>query len=136
MKKIYFLFLILFAQTAFTQDIEVNANVIYNQFFDNEDNQDFSSTYTSEIGFALKLAFQGTSSKNFKYRMELGLDRYEGEFNALNENSSARLNVVGSVSKTVISLCLDPIVLKYKDNLEFNLGMELNRKRKKNTCRI
>lgn len=128
MKKIFFWIIIFHTHPVFTQqNVEVNIGVLQNRFHDFENSSFFESDYISEIGYSFKLAFHGQGTKNFQYRMEFGLDKYGGTFYFAQLGSVGEQSVDATVDKSVISFCLYPLVYTFKEKLELDLGMELNR---------
>jgi hypothetical protein len=113
--------------TLFSQNLEIISGINKNTFFDFQQNEGhFSSSYTSDFGYAIWLGIEDIKAGWLKLRFTLGYDKYGGSLKASDGGLGGGYTTVAEIDKSVISLGVFPINFKIIDKINLNFGVEIS----------
>jgi len=120
-------FIILFSNVfVFSQQVEIVGGINQNMFYDRESFTSLDADYTNETGYALKIAFENAKINKFKWRVEIGYEKYGGKINVFNAGRNGANRVEAEIDKSILSLTFYPLNATLWNRLDINLGVEIS----------
>ena len=126
MRKILIGLILLSSLTAFSQDIEFIGGVNKNDFFDFQDEGQFSSSYNSGYGYAIRFGIENIIVDSVPFRFTLGFDKYGGELTTSDGGLGSRYTTDARIDKSVFSLGIFPLNFKIINRIDLNFGFEFS----------
>jgi len=128
MKKLLYLFLLILASYSLSaQRMEIIGGVNGTTFYDNAgDEGHFSSSYTSNTGYVIRLGVDDIKVGWWESRLTLSYDKYGGGLNASDGGLGGGYIMEAEVEKSLISLGLFPVNVKIINKIDLSMGMEFS----------
>lgn len=125
MRTISLLCFAFFTFSAAAQSISLIGGVNHNRFFDLEyDGGHSSSSYDSGQGISMQLAMDDIALEWLPLRFTLGYDSYAGDLVVRSGGQGGSYTTEATVNKSILSLGVYPLNLKFWNSLRLNVGFE------------
>jgi hypothetical protein len=123
------LFLVLNCNKIISQRIEYTGGINRNRFYDfkNDDNYHYyRSDYEVGKGFSFGFSVEDIRTDSIPMRLTLNVSNYKGTVNVADGYLNGGSRSEFTANKYVISAGIYPLNFKYKKNIHFNLGLQID----------
>lgn len=126
MKNALFTILILCSLPVFSQSIAIIGGMNRNSFFDfKQDEFHYSSSYSSDLGYTIRIGLEDIKVNWLKLRFTLSYDKYGGKIAISDWALGGGDETIAKIDKSIISLGIFPLNFKIVDRININLGFEM-----------
>ena len=126
MKHILISIIFLSSLPSFSQSIAIIGGLNHNSFFDfRKDEMLYSSSYSSDLGYTIRIGLEDIKVKRLKLRFTLSYDKFGGKIEISDWALGGGDETNAEINKSVISLGIFPVNFKIIDRFDINLGLEI-----------